>query len=633
MGGSVFAWLFKYFVEDSAADRLDACHKQLELVGKQIREAQDEIEQLDRELPLAEGSVAMRLDHAERHLAELERMLPVESKRREAAQEITTSERRLELAKEKHAAAVANWRAKLRAIGLPDDIHPDNLATMAGQFEQLQQLRQRIDNRRDDAERRQREFDMVSRRIFALAEETGLRLDDAEPLEQLDQLLAEYRQQQQRVAHREEIRERAKALKADEARHAHAAVGLRRRREALFQKSGVEDEHGLRLLADRLAEADELRKRRTAVTREIAAAIGKHGTEAEFAPLLAPDNVGRLEHDWESLTAQVDQLDRGLKDLLQERGALVEQQRAAAADRSLAQKQLDLDVVEQQVALKRSAWRERAAVSLLLERIREEYEQHRQPETLREASKYLAQLTSGKYTRIWTPLANDILLVETADGQSLPVDVLSRGTREQMFVSLRLALVAAYARRGIHLPMILDDVFVNFDAGRTKIAVEVLRDFARQGHQLMVFTCHEHIWRMFAQWKVDTRRIPDRFNKNAEFVDAGVEPAGEPEPPELIEPDTELEAAPGPVAVETAPKPDVEPEPEEFEAAETPVETEFDQRERELAPAPVADPLAEIEYWWDDEPAVGRGDADRPPHPLGADYSWPAEPMIHRPEW
>ncbi len=87
--GSVFAWLFKYFAEDSAADRFDACHRQIELVLKQIDEAEEEQARLDHELPLTEGSVAMRLQHAERHLAELERMLPVESQRREAANEIT----------------------------------------------------------------------------------------------------------------------------------------------------------------------------------------------------------------------------------------------------------------------------------------------------------------------------------------------------------------------------------------------------------------------------------------------------------------------------------------------------------------------------------------------------------------
>ena len=234
--------------------------------------------------------------------------------------------------------------------------------------------------------------------------------------------------------------------------------------------------------------------------------------------------IGRLEGDWESLSAQVETIDKQLKELLQQRGALVEQQRTAAADQSLAEKQLDLDIVSAQIVEKVDAWRERAAVGILLDEIRDEYEKFRQPETLREASTYMAKLTGGKYTRIWTPLANDILLVDTADGNVLPVEVLSRGTREQLFVSLRLALVAAFARRGIHLPMILDDVFVNFDAGRTKIAVSVLREFAREGHQLLVFTCHEHVWRLFADVQADTRRIPNRYNKNEEIVDAEVEP-------------------------------------------------------------------------------------------------------------
>src|SRR4051812_35966619 len=242
---------------------------------------------------------------------------------------------------------------------------------------------------------------------------------------------------------------------------------------------------------------------------------------------------------------------------------MVEQQRTAAADQSLGIKQIELDVVEQQIKKAIDAWRERAAVSLFLEKIRVEYEQNRQPETLREASEYMSQLTSGKYTRIWTPLAHDILFVDNAEGQSLPVQVLSRGTREQLFVSLRLALVSAYGRRGIHLPMILDDVFVNFDAGRTRTACSVLREFAKQGHQLLVFTCHEHVWRMFQDIKVDTRRIP---NRHGEGVD---------ELPETPQPELVPEPQPEPVvAVIDPPAPDPvapEPEPEPVAVAREPV--------------------------------------------------------------
>lgn len=618
VGGVVIALVLKYLLEDSASDRLDACHSQLDLLAKQIHGSEQERDQLDRELPLTEGSVQLRLEHAEKHLAELERVLPVESKRREAAEEIVAAERRLELANEKHAAALANWKSKLRALGLPDEIQPDDLAVMAGQHEQLEQLRIRIENRREDADRRQRELEAVTRRIVALAEETGLRKEKSAAIEQLGHLLAEYRQQQQRVAHRESIRQRAKALKSEVVKNVEAALGYRRRREALFQKCGVEDERGLRQLADRLAEAEELRKKRAEATREIAAAMGRHGSEADFAPLLAPDMIGRIESDWEALSSQVEMIDRELKSLLQQRGALVEQQRAAAADQSLARKQSELDVVSVQLAAKIEAWRERAAVGILLDEIRDEYEKFRQPETLREASTYMAQLTGGAYKRIWTPLANDILLVDTADGKTLPVEVLSRGTREQMFVSLRLALVAAYARRGIHLPMILDDVFVNFDASRTKVAVSVLCDFAREGHQLLVFTCHEHVWRLFADAKADARRIPNRFHQNETFVEPEVLPEPLPEPVlELPIPEPMAMAASEPAEIEV---------PEEAAAA---IETE---------PAPIPRRLDEVEYTWQDAPRNGSElavtNGHRTPTPRRPSLRpWPAEPMIHRPDW
>ena len=215
--GAVIAWLFKYFVEESATERLEACHRQLTVVAKQVTAAQAEQRQLDADLPVTSGSASMRLEHAERHLAELERMLPVESRRRVAAQDMSAAERRVQQATEKNAAAVANWKSKLRAIGLPDGVHPEDLATMAGQYEQLEQLRQRLENRRDDVARRRREYESVTKRISALADESGLKLEKAAPLAQLDHLLAEYRHQKQRVAHREGIRERARRTRSRKA--------------------------------------------------------------------------------------------------------------------------------------------------------------------------------------------------------------------------------------------------------------------------------------------------------------------------------------------------------------------------------------------------------------------------------
>jgi hypothetical protein len=220
--------------------------------------------------------------------------------------------------------------------------------------------------------------------------------------------------------------------------------------------------------------------------------------------------------------------------------------------------------------------------------------------------------------------------------------VLSRGTREQLFVSLRLALVSAYARRGIHLPMILDDVFVNFDAGRTKTAVAVLRDFAKQGHQLLVFTCHEHVWRMFADVKVDTRRIPNRHNNNEEIIEpTPPEPElaaslPEPEPIPVVKPKVVKRPKPEPERVAIA----VEEEPEEIEeiVESLPAELviEYDPKPAQPTPAP-ADPK-EVEYWWDSRHPHGQQRQNghhgkTAPLPITSSRPWPAAPMIHRPDW
>ena len=77
-------------------------------------------------------------------------------------------------------------------------------------------------------------------------------------------------------------------------------------------------------------------------------------------------------------------------------------------------------------------------------------------------------MTQGRYRRVWTPVGERVLRVEDADGHWLPVKVLSRGAREQLFLSLRLSLSAYFARRGAPLPLILDDVLVNFDSERAK---------------------------------------------------------------------------------------------------------------------------------------------------------------------
>lgn len=123
-------------------------------------------------------------------------------------------------------------------------------------------------------------------------------------------------------------------------------------------------------------------------------------------------------------------------------------------------------------------------------RFREEH----QPDVLKKAGRYLSAITDGRYTHLFTKEGQqDALLVKRFDSQEL-IEVkegaLSRGTLEQVYLSLRLAFMEHLDPGGEHLPAFLDEVFVNWDGFRLDNGFALLKELSRQ-RQVFVFTCHD----------------------------------------------------------------------------------------------------------------------------------------------
>ena len=143
--------------------------------------------------------------------------------------------------------------------------------------------------------------------------------------------------------------------------------------------------------------------------------------------------------------------------------------------------------------------------------------------------------------------------------------MLSSGTREAVFLSLRLALVADFARRGIVLPLILDDVLVNFDRLPRTNAAHVLLDFADHGHQVLMFTCHEHIVELFTGAQVEIRYLSD-------FVPSQRVAEAAPVPPPIVEihaPEPEKQQEPAEPAEVEEPAESVAVLDEDYDLADT----------------------------------------------------------------
>ena len=513
----------KFILERSNARRLEGCQKQIGMLRLQISEARQERDTLGRQLSVEEASVAGRLETAEEELAQLEELVPLDARRKAAEQEAEAAAGRARQAQGELDSARRRWQEALHALGLPTRLSPKQVRDLATRCDYVRELHRRLESRYEEYEGRRRELEALTGRIAQLASDANLAVQSDDPIQQVRALAAELSEQEARLKSREVLRTHARQLKRKRAKCQAAIRRLKRRRRDILLQVGAEDEHEFRRRAAEIARAEVLRRERDSLGREIEAAIAGHCPEESIREQLEDDRSDGLEQRYEQLEKRREATEAKLRERFEKRGRLNEQLKALADDNRPAAIRLELAIVEKRLEDAIHRWQVLAVASRILKAIRTTYEQDRQPETLQDASGYLKRLTQGRYVRVWTPLDEDVLLVDDAEGKSLPVEVLSRGVREQLFLCLRLALSSSFARRGAHLPLVLDDVLVNFDAERAKAAVAVLRDFAAAGHQLLVFTCHEHILKLFKSLRVQVRQLPGRGR-----LDVAATPARKP---------------------------------------------------------------------------------------------------------
>jgi uncharacterized protein YhaN len=511
----------KIGIERSAANRLEATEKQLKLLSRQIDQSKDEREELDAQLPAGGGAMASRLQSAEAELASLEELLSLDARRQSADEQASTARGRLKAAQDEWKHARRRWQQSLGEVGLPSHLSPAQLKQMTAHAGSLATLERQLGQARDDRDRCRREQAAVAARIAAVAADTGCKNATAGatriPLvEQLRILRRELAAQEELVSQRQSIERRLTRTGRLAAKYKLRVQRLIGRRRALFGAAGAYDEADFRRRAGQRAIVDELLQRRVALNQQIQTSLGGQGEEEVAARLGQP--VGLLEQQREEILARQRTVADDIKRLAESRGRVAHEQSLLADDRRVAHKQLELSTVEVRLSEAVSRWQTLAVAEHLIQSVKEQYERDRQPEVLQEASRYLERLTEGRYRRAWTPLGEPTLRVDDDQGRSLPIELLSTGAREQLFLALRLALAARYARQGKSLPLVLDDVLVNFDARRARAAAAMIVDFAAAGCQLLLFTCHEHIADMFRMLECDVRQLPVSSNGEPKVV-------------------------------------------------------------------------------------------------------------------
>ena len=125
----------------------------------------------------------------------------------------------------------------------------------------------------------------------------------------------------------------------------------------------------------------------------------------------------------------------------------------------------------------------------------EHYRRENQGPLLKRASEHFSALTLGSFNGLMADFNEKdepVLAGIRSGGECVYVEGMSSGTRDQLYLALRLASLEKYMESAEPMPFIVDDVLVDFDDARSQAALNALAELAEKT-QVILFTHHSQV--------------------------------------------------------------------------------------------------------------------------------------------
>ena len=450
----------------------------------------------------------------------LEKMVRVERWVGKTRQDLVEMRLRLRDLQRDFGAARQNWGAHLVEQGLEETVKIDEALEQRDQVARAALVLQRLQMLSTDTHTSRGLLERLRKRV----EELGHRLeqrdsDYSDPiavLNQWEELLLESsaaREQKRRLRHQAKKYEQ-------EAKGSRSKVReLNAKRAAILVRGGAVSREEFAERAVQLESRFEVQEKVERARQEL-----EMVASGERAMAIVESDLERYDEAKntvciETIRSELDDMAIDIEDGFEKLGRTKREIEELENDRSVAELRFDREQIRAEITEQAEEWFALEWTLEILEELRIDFEKDHQPPILTRAKEYLEHLSGGRYLNIWTPLGKRTLCVDDKDENTLIVENLSGGTREQLFLAIRFALVEHYSSQGVELPIILDDVLVNFDHERTQAAVDVLLQKISDRQQILFFTCHQHLAEMFRQRGVSTVTLPSRAPLNSDLSD------------------------------------------------------------------------------------------------------------------
>ena len=418
----------------------------------------------------------------------------LESQLAEATASLVTLQNAVDAAVNAWQEWEASWLDSVRAAGYPDTVFADRVEAELEVIEEIDRLLTKIRGiQTERIDKMQADLDD----LFRTAKELGGRLAPDLNTEIADEIAIELvsRLDVARRALIDWTEWQAKLKRANDGLDvaSQAQRTVQAQLAPLFTAASVDTES---LLAEAIARSEQRRTLEKSISQ--ADADLKAGADGLSMEQLRTEVSGQ---DPATLVLHLERLNQLAEDILEEVSTLSNRHGAqkvafdafAGADLAAkAEAQKHEAVARMSDAVER--YLRTHTVASLLKWSMEKFRETKQGPMLATASSIFKTLTLDSFSRLLVDSDGPAprLFGVRPDGQQVDVAGMSEGSRDQLYLALRLAALEIQIAQGFNMPLIADDLFINFDDRRMEAGLKVLGDLS-QSMQVIFLTHHDHL--------------------------------------------------------------------------------------------------------------------------------------------
>jgi uncharacterized protein YhaN len=416
---------------------------------------------------------------------------------------------------DRHKQSLYEWRKFLVDRCLPETLTPEGVLDLFSSLAEMKAGLRRLDDSRMEERALSREVELWEQAVRHLLGRADISLpggDSQAVVTNLGSLISkvlELRESQREIKDRDkelhELRLKKEALLLQ--------IGVvERQQRDIYDRAGAASEDDFQAAVRRSQRASELRALVTERKQHIDRRLGKGDESTQLWEKLKTGDLHFWAEHLEQDKADILELERKKEEIGR---CLVEaehKRKALESSADLVAFEFRKQQLFEQFGKFVEQWLENSLAKALVEKTLQVFVKSRQPEVLKQASRSFSNVTAGVYTEVASGPDGISLQVCKNSGEIIDPKVLSTGTSEQLYLCVRMAFASEFKKRTCPMPIIMDDILVNFDPHRAKVLAQELAAFAKE-HQVLFFTCHPATADLFRETvpEVEVRHLSSTY--------------------------------------------------------------------------------------------------------------------------